>query len=474
MGFLTTRRTLLTTAATAAAAQLVRANSAVAAAPYKDTTQLPQRGSYLIRNAHVVTMDPKLGEMPVGDIYVQDGKIVSVGRHLPAVPGATEIDARRMIAMPGLIDTHWHMWNTLARNMAGEDAKHGYFPMQIAFGDVMTPADSAQGVRLSLAEAINSGITTVHNWSHNLLSPAHADAEFMVQTEMGVRGRFSYGFSRNTPAGAALPLDDVARFKTQWFSHPGEHLMTLGMATRGTQVGPLDIAIKEWAFARNLGIPITTHSGIYPHKSGDIKALGDAGLLGKDVQVIHATNSSPEEFDMLGSTGTHISISPYTEMRTGFGFARVTDMLKLGVPVSLSIDTCALCGNADMFGIMRGIQNVENGRLQSEFALAPRKALEMATVDAALDLGIDHLVGSLTPGKRADLILVKTNVLQMQPLNDVIRTIVQSTQAADVDTVFIDGRLLKRGGALTTIDTERVIREASVSVARIRRAAGLA
>jgi len=126
-----------------------------------------------------------------------------------------------------------------------------------------------------------------------------------------------------------------------------------------------------------------------------------------------------------------------------------------------------------MFGIMRGVQNVENGRLQSEFALAPRKALEMATVDAALDLGIDHLVGSLTPGKRADVILVKTNVLQMAPLNDVIRTIVQSTQAADVDTVFIDGRLMKRSGTLTTIDTERVIHEASVSVARIRRAAGL-
>lgn len=473
MRFSTTRRALLTTAATAAAAQLVRTSAATAATPYKDTTQLPQRGSYMVRNAHVVTMDPKLGDLPVGDIYIRNGRIVSVGTHLAPVAGATQIDARRMIALPGLIDTHWHMWNTLARNLAGEDPKHGYFPMQIAFGDVMTPADSAQGVRLSLAEAISSGITTVHNWSHNLLSPAHADAEFMVQQEMGVRGRFSYGFSRNTPPGAALPLDDVARFKRQWFTYPGDHLMTMGLATRGTQVGPLDVAIKEWAFARNLGLPITTHSGIFPHKSGDVKALGDAGLLGKDVQLIHATNSSQEEFDMVGATGTHISISPYTEMRTGFGFARVGDMLKLGVPVSLSIDTCALCGNADMFGIMRGVQNVENGRVQSEFALSPRKALEMATVDAALDLGMDHLVGSLTPGKRADVILVKTNVLHSAPLNDVTRTIVQSTQASDVDTVFIDGRLLKRGGALTTIDTERVIRESAVSVARILRASGL-
>jgi hypothetical protein len=118
------------------------------------------------------------------------------------------------------------------------------------------PADNAKGVRLSLAESIDSAITTVHNWSHNLLTPEHGDAEFMMQREMGVRGRFSYGFSRNTPAGAALPLDDITRFK------------------------------------RNMGVPITTHSGMFPHQPGGIKALGAAGLVGRDVQSVHATNST--------------------------------------------------------------------------------------------------------------------------------------------------------------------------------------
>ncbi|MDB5532067.1 MAG: cytosine deaminase-like metal-dependent hydrolase, partial [Hyphomicrobiales bacterium] len=160
------RKMMQVVAAASAAAATPSPLLAQAPAPGAVSTALPQRGEFVIRNAVVLTMDPSLGDIPKGDIHVRDGAIVAIGTNLPA-PGAEVIDATNMIAIPGLIDTHWHMWGSVARNMAGEDAKTGYFLFARAVGDVFTPEDNARGVRLSLAEAINSGITTVHNWAHN-------------------------------------------------------------------------------------------------------------------------------------------------------------------------------------------------------------------------------------------------------------------------------------------------------------------
>ena len=456
-----------------AEASALAATLAVGAAPTRAAAaaisgRLPQRSEFVVRNAYVITMDPKLGDLRAADIHVRDGAIVAVGPNLDA-PAAAVIDGRAMVVLPGLIETHWHMWNTLARNMAGDDEAHGYFPMQVGVGAAFSPEDNARGVRLSLAEAISSGITTVHDWSHNLLAPAYADAEIAAMREMGIRGRFSYGYSRNTKQGDTLPFDDILRFRREWFSTPDDGLLAFGIAPKGPETNSVELCRKEWEFARGLGIPITTHVSMYPKKHDAIRRLFQGGLLGPDVQLIHATNASPAEVEMIGSTGTHVSMSPYTEMRTGFGFGPVGEILATGVPLSLSVDTVALCGNADMLAIMRGIQNLENGRKQSEFALPARKALEMATIDGARDLGIADRVGSLVPGKRADLIMVRTDPIQNVPFNDAaVRMIVQSAQAADVDTVIIDGRIMKRHGRLTTIDAERITRDAASTMARVR------
>src|SRR5262245_16899137 len=201
-------------------------------------------GEYLIRDAHVLSMDPAIGDLPRGDIHVRAGAIVAVGAGLNA-PGAEVIDGRTLIALPGFVETHWHMWGAVARNMAGEEEKTGYFPFSRVLGAQFTPDDNARGVRLALAEAISSGITTVHNWSHNLLSAAYADAELAVHREVGLRARFAYGYSRNTGQNEALPIDDVARVHRQHFSGPAG-LLTLGMASRGVESNTIDISKREW------------------------------------------------------------------------------------------------------------------------------------------------------------------------------------------------------------------------------------
>ncbi len=429
---------------------------------------VPGRGEFVVRSGYVLTMDPRLGDLPTGDVHVRNGQIIAVGPNISA-PGAEVIDARTMIVLPGLIETHWHMWETISRNMSGDVPDVGYFPYSRVMGVLFTPEENARGVRLALAEALNTGLTTVHNWSRCTAAPAHADAELAVHREIGGRALFSYGYSRNTGPNETLPLDDVVRVQKQYFDVPNDGL-TLGIASRGPENNTIEICRRELAFARQNGLRITMHMATSPKKTFGIKALADAGLLGPDLQrscTRHGPASKRHRTRGLNG-GTHISFSPYTEMRTGFGFGPVSEYLATGVPCSLSIDTVILAGHADMFETMRGIQNQENGRKLSEFALPARRALEMATMGGARDLGIADKVGSLTPGKRADLILVRTDALNMAPFTEPVHMIVQSAHPSNVDTVVVDGRILKRHGQLTAMDVPRILRESQESIDHVR------
>ena len=432
-------------------------------------SQREQTGpTLLVRGAYALTMDETLGDVPDAEILIEHGRITTVGHDLAAPADAELVDARGMIALPGLIETHWHMWGSVARNMAGEDEESGYFPLSRVLGTLFAPEDNARGVRLALAEAIFCGVTTVHNWSHNLMEPAYADAELEAHREIGARARFSYGYSRRTGRNAILPHADILRVRDQWFGPDSDGLLTLGIAPGGPMSSSIDVCREDWTFAREHGLPITTHIAINPEGAKHIAALGEAGLLGSDLQLVHAVHASERDIALLAESGTHVSLSPYTELRTGFGFPPTGEFVKAGVIVSLSIDTPILCGHGDMFATMRGIQNIENGRTQSEFAITARRVLQMATIDGARDLGIDDHTGSLTPGKSADLILVRTTDLNMAPFTDPVRMIVQSAQPLNVDTVVIDGRILKRHGKLTTIDVERVVRDAEQTIAKVR------
>jgi 5-methylthioadenosine/S-adenosylhomocysteine deaminase len=434
-----------------------------------DYAHLPDRGEFIIRNAYVLTMDAKLGDLPSGDIHVRNGAIVAVGPRL-AAPGAKVIDGKSMIALPGLIETHWHMWGTAARNTAGDEAKMGYFTFAKVVGAIFKPEDNARGVRLALAEAINSGLTTVHNWSHNLVTPEFADAELQAHRMMGHRALFGYGYFGIGRQDQAVRVEDLDRVQERWIKG-SEGLLTLGICSRGPENNNMDMCRMEWDAARKRGMRISTHVGTALAKVKErqaIKELAKAGLLGPDVILVHDTNTVDNDSELLAKTGTNISFSPFTEMRTGFGIPPVAELTKAGVPLSLSVDTTVLAGNCDMFAIMKAIHNVANGEAKSEFAMPARWALELATMGGARALGIADRVGSLTPGKRADIILVRTTDVNMAPLTEPAHMIVQSANPSNVDTVMIDGRVLKRGGKLVGIDVARIVREANDTAMRVR------
>jgi len=461
-----TRRNLLGALAGIGAAVTAAPRLSVAADP-------PNRGEFVIRNAHVLTMDAGLGDLDRGDIHVRNGTIVAVGPNLSA-PNAEIIDAETMIALPGLVDTHNHIWNSTCRNLVREGPEKGYFATVMALGKEYTPEDSYRGIRLGCAEMINSGVTTVHNWAHNVRTPEHARAELRALADCHIRSRFSYGHYHGGPSpDQPVDLTDITSLQKNWLAFSNEGLLTLGFAARVfgrsglPSVHPmtLEAAHRDWDNVRILGLPITAHI------SGDVAFLQNEGMLGPDLQVTGTRGMNGNDFEIIKNSGTHVSVAPHSDMRYSYTLPKVVELLQFGVKVSIGADTAPVAGSNDIFEAMRRTMDTEFVRLKNPMIVSARQVLEMATINGAWDMGVADKVGSLVPGKRADLILIRTTDLNMAPLGDPVTAVVRSAQPYNVDTVVIDGRILKRDGRLTALNAEEIVAQASESLAGLRRRA---
>jgi 5-methylthioadenosine/S-adenosylhomocysteine deaminase len=425
-----------------------------------------ERLEFVIRGAYVVTMEAT-GDLPVGDVHVRDGAIVAVGQGLDVPEGAIPIDGRDRVVLPGFVDTHWHLWSSLLRGVIG-DGDRAYFPVKNRLAPHFTSEDTYRSVALGLAEATNAGITTVNDWDHNVRSPAHADANARAIIEAGLRARYSYGNPDKLDPQKVADLEDIARFERDWSGPVGDGRLTVGMAMRGPVRTTPDVCRREWAFARDRGLPMTMHCGGRREESGrycELEAMAAAGYLGSDLQVVHAVHATPREIDLLASAGTHLSLSPMTELGS-MGIPPVGDFLAAGLLVSLSTDTLAIPTTADMFAQMKVTLAAERARTASP-TLTPRRVLEMATIDGARDLRLEDVIGSLRPGKRADLITVRLDSLNMAPGVDPVGSLVAAATPADVDLVVVDGRVLKESGKLTRSQSEPLVAAARASLRAI-------
>lgn len=441
------------------------------------TVSLPGRGNYLIRGGTVVSVDPTIGTLDDADVLVGDGVIEAVGRHLTA-DEAEVIDAADMIVMPGLIDSHFHMWSSLGRNFVSEGFE--YFPAKLATSALYEPEDFRRSVLLGLVESLNAGITTVHNWSHNTRTPAHADAELSAHRDAGLRARYAYGHRDGLPADEVLDFADIDRAREEWFgsASPFDGLVHLGVNLRGPDLGSVAAFDGEVAEARDRGLPVAIHT--VQGGSTEVSAvdLERKGYLGPSFLIAHFLAATDDDRAAMARTATPLSYSVHSELRLGdAGDARAA-LLKFreaGVTVSFSIDATSIAP-VNLFEAMSLAWNLgipwQGTDTESLPAVTFGDCIAMATINGATALGLDHLVGSLTPGKRADILLIRATDLNVAPLADPESTIVRSTTPANVDTVLVDGRILKRGGQLTAHDVERIVRDASASAHAVRTRAG--
>jgi 5-methylthioadenosine/S-adenosylhomocysteine deaminase len=437
--------------------------------------RLPARSEFIVRSGYLVTMDASLGDIPDGDVHVRNGEILAVGRNLRA-PGATVLEGRNMIVMPGFVDTHWHMWTTYLRCMAGDKAEDGYFPLTTAYGQVMQPEDMYYGTRLAAAEAVYSGITTVNDDCHNVRTHEHAEHDIRALGEAGLRANWSYGSYRGVPPGELRNLASVERLHQNWATYSNDGLITLGYSWGGLPIATATTPVPSEAFlnakkeieaARRLGLRISMHLASREDiPAGQVQA--HAEYLGKDMVLIHMLAASAEEMKLVAASSASISTSPGSELRIGYGLTKACEFMEAGINVCVSVDTAPLTGNCHMFGILKLLRNAANGKALSEFKLSTRRALEMGTIDGARALGIENKVGSLKPGKRADLIMIQTNVITMGVFTDPTRVVIEAAEPSNVDTVVVDGRVLKRNGKFTTLVPEQIVADAVLTRDMVR------
>ena len=423
----------------------------------------------LIRGGTVLSLDPDIGELPVGDVLIEDGKIVAVAAHLD-VEDAEIVDGTDRIVMPGFVDTHRHTWQAPWRNIGSDWTLAHYFTgIHAGLSGHYRPQDTYIGNLLGTLEALESGITTLLDWSHNLSTPEHADAAIAALRESGSRAVFAHG--GGAPEWAAVPSDvphthDVKRIREQYFSSE-DQLVTMAMALRGPQFAAKETAIHDWALAREIGARVTVHVGDGEWgKTRPVAWMHEQGMLTDEVTYVHCNTLGDDELAMIADTGGTASVSADVEVQMGHGWPATGRLLDAGIRPSLSIDVCTSHGG-DMFGAMRatiaaqrGLDNAaaEAASDADALRLSCRDVLSFATIEGARACGLDDRIGSLTPGKDADVILIRTDSLAMTPLNNASGAVVYNAHAGMVDTVLVAGRVVKRDGELVSVDVPRIRR----------------
>ncbi len=436
----------------------------------------------LITGALVLTMDDELGTLPRGDVLIDGSRIAAVGAELPRESGTEIIDGRDRIVMPGFVDTHRHMWAAMLRGCACYGDLGTYFhDVVFTYGANFTPQDTYTSVRFGLAEAIDSGITTMHAWEHNIQTPGHADAALQALEESGLRGRFSYGSSSDPEAGSSfaqgtetIDLADVLRLRRERFGGD-EARLHLGIACRGVDYSRTEIWQREFAFAREHGMPITTHTMMTAHDVERVRAIAvyeEHRALGSDVLLVHAIHTDERERRYLAETGTPVSLSVLSELRVGMGIPPIVEMMQAGVHLCLSVDTMAASDNSDMFAVLRVTLGLPRGMHQDAKVYQPDQVLRHGTIDGARALGLGEVTGSLSTGKRADLIVLRADDLNLAPINVADGQVVLAAQPRNVEHVWIDGIPRKRDGELVDLDPGQLVRDAKAAVAGLSRRVG--
>lgn len=452
--------------------------------------RLPARTHLVVRQATVLTQDPALGELDGADVEIRDGEIVAVGRGLAAA-GAEAIDGTRSILLPGFVDTHWHLWGTLLRGVVGDGHANGWFARKAALAPHFRPEDTAVGARLGLAEGLAAGITTVHDWAHNTLGTPDAEANVAADLGMGARVHWSWGVPSTTPGlslaqmsavmtavgkdvSDPMELKPVVALRDAWLPR-GDGRLTVGVNLRGPARSTPDVYRHEFLEARRHGLPLAMHCAgtrAEVDRIRQVRVLADDGLLGPDLLLAHGNHLPTEDIALAAEAGVPISISPMSELRLAMGLLQVREFEAAAIRTSFSLDTTAISANADPFAAMRVAVGLEGVRHADATSLSPRRALEMATIEGARSLGLGRVTGSISPGKRADLILVRTDALNLAPVVDPAVAVVHAATPANVDTVIVDGRVLKRDGRLTAVDERALVEDARTALAGLCERAG--
>jgi cytosine/adenosine deaminase-related metal-dependent hydrolase len=420
----------------------------------------PTPSAVLFRNGTVLTMDDTHRVLTDADVLVVGDRIAEVGTGLSAPDGVVEVDASGGIVMPGMIDTHRHMWQTAMRGYGADWTLTQYFVWYyLEHGRRFRPEDIRAGNLLGALEALDAGVTTTVDWSHGLQSVDHAEAA--VDALRSVPGRFVLAYG-NIQAGpwewTAQP--EVQRFLTGLRDAGDDRLgVQLAFDVTGDPAFPEKAAFEV---ARELGLPVTTHAGVWGATNDDgIRLMHEHGFMNADTTYVHAATLDKDAYLRIAATGGSLSVSTESEQSAGQGYPPTWQVRRYDIPVSLSMGT-SVWWSGDLFSAMRTTLGADRSREHLEahvegdtvthVHLRAEHVVDWATRGGARALGRDDL-GRLTPGAKADVVLLKNDDSPVSfPLLNPYGHVAFQAQRADVHTVLVDGVVVKRDHKLVGAD----------------------
>ncbi|MFB9687399.1 amidohydrolase family protein [Amycolatopsis plumensis] len=433
-------------------------------------------GSIVLRGGTVLTLDDARRVLPGEDVLVEGDRITAIGPALEVPAGTTEIDAAGGIVMPGMIDTHRHLWQTAMRGYGADWTLTQYFVWYyLEWGKVFRPEDIHAGNLLGAWEALEAGVTTTVDWSHGLQTTQHADAA--ADALEAVPGRFvlAYGNIQDAPANwtATPEFRDFVSRRTG--GDRGLEGFQLAFDVTGDPAFPEKPAFEV---ARELGVPVTTHAGVWGATGDDgIRLIYDHGFMTPETIYVHGASLSADSYQRIAATGGSVSVSTESEQSAGQGYPPTWTLRQYGIPVSLSMDT-SVWWSGDLFSAMRATLGADRSREHLEAhakgetvthaALRAEQVVEWATRGGAAALGRSN-IGSLEAGKKADVVLLKNDHSPVSfPLLNPFGHVAFQAQRADVHTVLVGGRVVKRDGRLVGVDLPALRRRVEDTVEHLR------
>ncbi|WP_137391015.1 amidohydrolase family protein [Rhodoligotrophos defluvii] len=419
----------------------------------------------LIKGGRLITMESRYEAGARGDLLVVDDKIAAIG---PSVDGgdAAVIDAADFIVMPGLIDSHVHTWQTGLRGVAGDWTVAEYMrAMHRGLATYFRPEDIYIANLVGALSKLNAGITTLVDWCHNNPTPDHTDAAIDGLEESGARALFLHGSPKPNPkpgqkhfSEMPMPRAEVERLRKGRMASD-TRLVTMGLAVLGPQYSVHDVCVEDFKLAREYGLIASAHTGGAPLMSpGTFEQLIALGLIDQRTNIVHANNFDDALIKALVGAGASFSVTADVELQMGFGNPITGKLRALGSALSIGSDVePAVAG--DMFSTMRVTMNVQRNLdnlaalargepLPATTTITCYEALEWATINGAKMMGKADQIGSLAPGKQADITLIRTTDLNLHPVHSPVSSVVLQASLANVDTVLVAGKFVKRDGAM--------------------------
>ena len=447
-------------------------------------------GKYIIKNATVVSVDEKIGNVSNCDVLIENSFIAAVGQNLQHSDHKV-IDGTNAIVSPGFIDTHRHTWQTQTRTIASDYIlSHYILNLRHIYGSSYTPHDAYIGNYCGALDSIDNGITYLVDHSHIINSPEHADAAINGLRNAKIRAVFCPAQWPNPYwEGSCLDkereektpdwrLDEEVRRirETHFESNEPTDLVRFGFALSEPDLTPIDRLVREIKVARSLGAAVITgHISFGKWDPGNFvtRQLAGRDMLAPDLLWSHGNTLSDEELDYCKKYHIGISTTPDTELQMGMSHPVAFKAADRGCIASLGVDVCC-SAPADIFQQMRLLLQAQRHLEHEKGEGAPlqmsrkcSEVLEMATLGGAKAVGLEKIIGSITPGKRADLLITRCDAPRLTPVHDPVGALVLYANGSDIDTVFIDGVTVKSEGKLAHINWPEVREELRASTASV-------